>query len=85
MSYYKYIIGDQVSILNKRLDSPILYDNSEELYVNNIVEDYKMPIQILMILCYIIIIHIWQKTKTKKYETDTMVVFLDEKFKDPML
>ncbi|MDP4183497.1 MAG: hypothetical protein Q8942_20710, partial [Bacillota bacterium] len=26
---------------DKRLDSPILYDNSEELYVNNIIESYK--------------------------------------------
>ncbi|NJD03931.1 MAG: hypothetical protein FIA99_15340 [Ruminiclostridium sp.] len=35
------VIGDYVSILDKRLDSPILYDNSEELYVGNIIEDFK--------------------------------------------
>jgi hypothetical protein len=35
------IMPEQISILDKRLDSPILYDNSEELYVNNIIESYK--------------------------------------------
>ena len=35
------VIGDYVSILDKRLDSPILYNNSEELYVGNIIEDFK--------------------------------------------
>ena len=35
------VIGDHISLLNKRLDSPVLFDNSEELYVNNIIETYK--------------------------------------------
>lgn len=35
------VIGDQVSILDKRLDSPILFNNSEELYMGNIIEDFK--------------------------------------------
>ncbi|KNY27416.1 hypothetical protein [Pseudobacteroides cellulosolvens] len=35
------IMPEQISILDKRLDSPILYDNSEELYINNIIESYK--------------------------------------------
>lgn len=35
------IIGGHISILNKRLDSPVLFDNSEELYINNIIETYK--------------------------------------------
>lgn len=35
------VIGDHVSILDKRLDSPVLYTNSEELYVGNIIEDFK--------------------------------------------
>jgi len=35
------IIGGHISVLDKRLDSPVLFDNSEELYVNNIIESYK--------------------------------------------
>ena len=35
------VIGDHVSVLDKRLDSPVLYNNSEELYVGNIIEDFK--------------------------------------------
>lgn len=35
------VIAEQISILDKRLDSPVLFDNSEDLYINNIVETYK--------------------------------------------
>ena len=35
------VLGDHIRILDKRLDSPILYNNSEELYVGNIIEDFK--------------------------------------------
>jgi len=35
------IIPGQISVLSKMLDSPILYHNSEELYINNIIENYK--------------------------------------------
>ena len=35
------IIAGQVEVLDKRLDSPVLFGNSEELYINNIVESYR--------------------------------------------
>lgn len=35
------VIGDYVSLLDKRLDSPILFNNSGELYINNIIEGFK--------------------------------------------
>lgn len=35
------IIGGNVGILDKRLDNPVLFDNSEELYLNNIIEANK--------------------------------------------
>ncbi len=35
------VIAGQISLLDKRLDSPILFDNSEELYINNIIETYR--------------------------------------------
>ena len=34
-------INGQVAILDKRLDSPILFDKSEDLYVNNLIQIYK--------------------------------------------
>ncbi len=34
-------IGGQIKLLDKRLDSPILFGDSEELYLNNIIEKYK--------------------------------------------
>lgn len=34
-------LAGQIGILDKRLDSPILFDNSEDLYINNIIESYK--------------------------------------------
>lgn len=35
------VIPGQVSVLDKRMDSPVLFGNSEELYINNIIETYK--------------------------------------------
>lgn len=35
------VIQEQISLLDKRLDSPILYNSSEELYINNVIEDFK--------------------------------------------
>ncbi|MCX7708749.1 MAG: hypothetical protein N2484_02750 [Clostridia bacterium] len=35
------VIAGHISVLDKRLDSPILFDNSEDLYINNILEAYK--------------------------------------------
>jgi hypothetical protein len=35
------IIMGQVLVMDKRMDSPILFDNSEELYMNNIIETNK--------------------------------------------
>lgn len=35
------VIVGQISISGKWLDTPILYDNSEQLYINNIIETYR--------------------------------------------
>lgn len=35
------VIGNFVSILDKRLDSPILFNSSEELYMCNVIESFK--------------------------------------------
>jgi hypothetical protein len=35
------VISDYVKLLDKRLDSPILFSSSEELYMGNIIESYK--------------------------------------------
>lgn len=35
------VIAGHIRVLDKRLDSPVLFDNSEDLYINNILETYK--------------------------------------------
>lgn len=35
------VVGGHISILNKNLDSPILFESSEQLYTNNIIEVYR--------------------------------------------
>lgn len=35
------VIAEQISLLDRRIDSPVIFDNSEELYVNNIIELLK--------------------------------------------
>lgn len=34
------VIGDYISVMNKDIDSPILFDNSEELYMNNRMNEF---------------------------------------------
>ena len=38
---FKTILGDQISVYGKGLDDPILFENSETLYINNILERYN--------------------------------------------
>lgn len=35
------IMSEQISFLSRGMDSPILYDNSEDLYINNVIETYR--------------------------------------------
>lgn len=35
------MIGGNIKILNKKKDSPLLYENSEDLYVNNLTEHFR--------------------------------------------
>lgn len=35
------ILGDYISIIGKGLDTPILYNNSQELYLNNMLEGFR--------------------------------------------
>ena len=35
------ILPEDIKVLNRRMDSPILVESSEELYVNNLIEYYK--------------------------------------------
>jgi len=35
------ILGEQISLLNKNIDAPVLVDDSEKLYVSNLIEEFK--------------------------------------------
>lgn len=35
------ILPDEANVLDKRMDSPIIYTNSEELYINNILQELR--------------------------------------------
>ena len=35
------VIAEQICLLDKRMDAPLLFSSSEELYINNIIESYK--------------------------------------------
>ncbi|MFA6308778.1 MAG: hypothetical protein WC677_03405 [Clostridia bacterium] len=35
------VLSDQIEVLDKRIDLPILYDNSEDLYETNLIENYR--------------------------------------------
>jgi hypothetical protein len=35
------ILSGEASVLNKRMDSPVIYSSSEELYINNILQELR--------------------------------------------
>jgi len=76
------VIAGQASVLDKRLDSPVLFDSSEELYVNNIVEAYREKHEDFTdTLLYYFFCTL---TQTKGYiriedSENNIAVFLDEK------
>lgn len=35
------ILAGEASVLDKRMDSPVIYSNSEELYINNILQELR--------------------------------------------
>lgn len=75
------VIGEQISILDKRLDSPILFDNSEELYINNIIEDFKeQNPNFNDVMLYYFYCNLVQKGRLQKVEDEgkDIVVFLDK-------
>lgn len=38
---FSTLLEEQIDIADKRMDFPILFENSEKLYVNNIIESYR--------------------------------------------
>lgn len=75
------IIGEQISLLDKRLDSPVLFDNSEELYINNIIESFKEEYpDINDILLYYFYCNLANKGKLERVEDEEskVVIFLDK-------
>jgi len=76
------VIGEHINLLNKGLDSPVLFDNSEELYINNAIENLKEDYpDINDIMLYFFYRDLEKKGKLKRIEDEgsKVVVFLDEK------
>ncbi|HHV28992.1 hypothetical protein [Acetivibrio mesophilus] len=75
------VISEHISLLDKRLDSPVLFDNSEELYINNIVENLKEDYpNINDIMLYYFYCELEKEGKLEKVEDkgSKAVVFLDK-------
>lgn len=76
------VIPEQISLLDRRLDSPILFNSSEELYINNVIEDFKQEYDDLndrLLYCFL-------KDRASKGELElieeegkNVVVFIDKK------
>lgn len=76
------IISDFVRVLDKRLDSPILFNSSEELYLNNIIESYKeTQSDFIDAMLYSFYCKLSETGKVKRME-DTrsgIAIFMDER------
>lgn len=76
------VIYNQISKLNKKLDSPVLYDNSEKLYLNNIMESYREAFDDFYDnVLYFLFNELVEKGRFKKIEDhDTgITIFIDNK------
>ena len=76
------VLPGQISILDKRLDSPVLFDNSEEFYINNIIEihkEEKSDFNDVMLYCFYC--KLAEEKKLKKLEDGEkkIAVFIDTK------
>ncbi|GAE87306.1 hypothetical protein [Acetivibrio straminisolvens] len=76
------VIGEHISLLNKRLDSPVLFDNSEELYINNVIENLKEDYpNINDVMLYYFYCNLEKQGELERIEDEgnKAVVFLDKK------
>jgi len=74
------ILPEQISILDKRLDSPILYDNSEDLYINNIIEINKEKhddFEDILLYCFYLKLAESNKVKMIEDKENRITVFID--------
>ncbi len=75
------LLPGQISILDKRLDSPVLFDNSEEFYINNIIEinrEENGDFNDAMLYCYYGTLARQNKLKKIEDNSKNIAVFIDE-------
>ncbi len=75
------VLPGQISILDKRLDSPVLFDNSEEFYINNIIEiNREEHSDFNDIMLYYYYSKLTEMNKIKKVEdsANKIAVFIDQ-------
>lgn len=76
------LLPGQISILDKRLDSPVLFDNSEEFYINNIIEinrEENSDFNDAMLYCFFSTLALQDKLKKIEDKSRKIAVFIDEK------
>ncbi len=76
------VLPHQISVLNKIMDSPVLFESSEQLYVNNIVEDLKEKRDYLLdalLYCYFEKLAESKKVVGLKDAESGMAAFLDSR------
>ncbi len=67
------IIGDSIHVLDRRKDSPVLFDRSEELYTNNMIEAYRQrheDFNDVLLYCYYEVLA--QKGGVERIEDDEL-------------
>ena len=74
------VIGENISLLGEKLGPPLLFDNSEELYLNNIMEAYQEEhIAFIDAMLYCFYSKLTEVGKLKKVEDveNRVAVFFD--------
>ncbi|WP_010681127.1 hypothetical protein [Acetivibrio cellulolyticus] len=76
------VIPEQISLLDRRLDSPILFNSSEELYINNVIEEFKQEYDDLndrLLYCFLKGRVTDGELDVVEEEGNSLVAFIDKK------
>ncbi len=73
------VIPGQVTKMDRRLDSPVLFDSSERLYINNIIETYREGHDEFDVMLYCFYSKLSEDGRLQKMEDEEqgIVVFID--------
>lgn len=74
------VLPDRISLLDKRRDTPVLFDDSQELYINNLIESFREDSRYFHdALMELYLSKLCRRGKIKRIACGNVIVFDDKK------